>query len=238
MARSFVWSAKHSKIAYNTIIQSIKDGGLRLTDLQTRIKANLLSWIRRILLSSESSAAEMLRICTKEKDLTCILGAKRQYPTDLHARSPFYAEMLNTWKELHNFPPIGEEEIRREIIWYNALIQSPRNPFTRSRWNKWMDSGIRTNDDICMPDQGRIMGQQEIEEKHDFKTNFLYNLSVRNSIPFEWRRSLTREFAGDTEIKYEISIQGERIDILNSSPKTWYSAILRTKKQEIKCKET
>lgn len=234
MARSFVWSAKHSKVAYNTIIQPIKDGGLRLADIETRIKANLLSWIRRILTSTESSAAEMIRICTKERNLTCILAAKRQYPSDLHAKSPFYAEMLNTWKELHTFPPIGEEEIRREIIWYNSHIQTPRNPFTRSRWHKWMDSGIQTINDICMPNQGRIMGQQEIEEVHGFKTNFLDSLSIRNSIPFEWRRSLTGDFAGDTDPKYEISIQGERIDILNSSPRTWYSAMLKTKKQEIK----
>lgn len=238
MARSFVWSNKNSKVAYNIIIQSIRDGGLRLADLQTRIKTNLLSWIKRILLNTNSSAAEMLRTCTGEKDLALILGVKRQFPADLHVRSPLYAEMLNTWKEFHNFPPTSEDEIRREVIWYNSRIQTPRNPFTRNRWNKWMASGILTVNDICMPDQARLMGQQEIEERYNIQTNFLDNLSLRNSIPLEWRRSLTRDFVGDTDIKYEISTQGEKLDILNSSPKTWYSAILKSKRQEIKRKET
>lgn len=95
-----------------------------------------------------------------------------------------------------------------------------------------------TINDICMHAQDRLMGQQEIEETYHMNTNFLKNLSLRNSIPFEWRQTLTRDFAVDQRIKYEISVQGETLDILNSSPKKWYAMIVRGKRQENKRKES
>lgn len=38
IACSFLWSGKTSRIAYSTVIQSIRDGGLRVMDLETRCK--------------------------------------------------------------------------------------------------------------------------------------------------------------------------------------------------------
>lgn len=81
------------------------------------------------------------------------------------------------------------------------------------------------------------MGQNEIEEKYHLRANFLQNLSLRNSFPFQWRQSLTREFTGNPRVKYEIMVQYETLDHLNSTPKKWYQALLTTKKQEIKQKE-
>lgn len=238
MARGFLWSGKQSKVAYDTVIQLIRDGGLRLADLECRIKASLLSWVRRTLLSPESSAAETLRLCTQEKDLNLILGAKRHYPKEIIQQSPFYGDMLRVWEELHNFPPSNEEDIRSEIIWYNHHVESPRNPFNREQWNRWIAAGIMIVNDVCMPEQGRLMGQLELEDKYHLHTNFLQNLSFRNSLPFHWKQALTREFSGNPRVKFEIRVQNETIDILNSPPKKWYGALLSTKKQEIKRKES
>lgn len=110
LARTFVWSSKQSKVAYDTIIQSIKDGGLRLADLETRIKASLLAWVRRILLNTECSAAETLRTCTNENNLTLILGTKRHFHQNIKKRSSFYGEMLRIWKNSTTLP----QEMRRK----------------------------------------------------------------------------------------------------------------------------
>lgn len=88
MAHSFVWSGKQNKVAYNTIIQSARQGGPRLMDIETRVKVNLLSWVKRALLSEESSTAETLCLCTKEKDLPLSWGPRptfrRTYRKGLH----------------------------------------------------------------------------------------------------------------------------------------------------------
>lgn len=110
-------------MAYNTIIQSVEEGGLRLMDIGTRIKVNRLSWIRRIILAEESSVAETLRHLTNKKDITIILGSKCHFLKNIQERSPFYGQMLHTWDEYHNSLPQGEEEIRREVIWHNSRIE-------------------------------------------------------------------------------------------------------------------
>lgn len=47
--QEFIWDGKRSKIAYKTLILPITQGGLKLIDLDTRIQANMLQWIRRII---------------------------------------------------------------------------------------------------------------------------------------------------------------------------------------------
>lgn len=42
----FFWSDKRGKVAYNTLIQDISDGGLKLPDLATRLQATHLYWIK------------------------------------------------------------------------------------------------------------------------------------------------------------------------------------------------
>lgn len=46
IATEFLWAGKKPKIAYNNIIQNIPSGGLKLADLQTRVYANHISWIK------------------------------------------------------------------------------------------------------------------------------------------------------------------------------------------------
>lgn len=61
IASSFIWAGKRSKLAYSTIIQSIPEGGLRVMDLESRIKVYHLGWIRKILNNPESSSAEFVK---------------------------------------------------------------------------------------------------------------------------------------------------------------------------------
>ena len=35
----FIWDGKPSKIAYNVLVQSIEDGGLKLVDFESKVKA-------------------------------------------------------------------------------------------------------------------------------------------------------------------------------------------------------
>ena len=46
--RDFVWNNKPSKIKYTTLIAPIAQGGLQLQDLQTKIDANKITWIKNM----------------------------------------------------------------------------------------------------------------------------------------------------------------------------------------------
>jgi hypothetical protein len=44
----FLWNDKPAKISYKVLINDIKNGGLNLQDLRTKIKASKLAWIKKI----------------------------------------------------------------------------------------------------------------------------------------------------------------------------------------------
>lgn len=46
---AFLWNDRRPKISYESIIQPVDSGGLKLIDLRTRVQVNLLQWVRRLL---------------------------------------------------------------------------------------------------------------------------------------------------------------------------------------------
>ncbi len=50
--RDFLWDCKSSKIAYDTLIQPICKGGLKLMDFETKVKSLKETWVKRCLESS------------------------------------------------------------------------------------------------------------------------------------------------------------------------------------------
>lgn len=234
MACEFLWSGKRCKIAYNTLVQSIQDGGLKLMDLDTRVTISLLSWARRIIANPEGSAGNLVRIFCGESNPALIWASKRNFSNRLSAISPFYFEVLRTWHQFHNFNPVGEEDIREEIIWNNPRIPSLAEGRSRHRWDKWISAGIMTVGHLCHPTQGRLLGQQEVEDIFCIQPTFLEALAMRNYIPILWKRALTDSVQNKENISYKIRINGLTFDINDSSPKEWYRAAIQGKKQEIK----
>lgn len=132
--------------------------------------------------------------------------------------------------------PTDGEEVTREIIWFNSRITSANNMLARDQWHKWIEAGILTIGQITHPAEGRLLGQEEIAEKFGLNVNFLQALSLRSSIPFEWRKLLSNGNRGDQQPKYEFRIRDQKFDILNSHQRSWYKAIVLSKAQEIKRK--
>lgn len=234
IAREFLWSGRRSKIAYNLLLQSIQEGGLKLLDLGERVTVSLLAWARRIILFPDGTAGNMIRVFTGELNDVLIWASKRNFADSLTLTSPFYSEVLRMWNRFHDFDPKGELEIRDEIIWNNPRIPSLAEKRSRPRWDRWIDAGVLTIGHLCHPDLGRLRGQHELEEAFPITPTFLEALSIRNYIPITWKRAITQTVKSKDSITYEIKIDEKKFDIRNSSTKQWYTAIIQGKKQEIK----
>ena len=50
----FIWEGKTSKISYNTMIQTIENGGSGLTNLETKCNALMYNWINRYCNNEET----------------------------------------------------------------------------------------------------------------------------------------------------------------------------------------
>lgn len=65
----FLWSVKRSKITYALLIQDIDHGGLTLPELETRVTASLLAWIRHLWFNPESAWATVIKYHFKIPDI-------------------------------------------------------------------------------------------------------------------------------------------------------------------------
>lgn len=231
MACAFLWSQKKNKVVYGLVIQAIADGGLRLMDLQSRTEASMLSCIRRILANPRETSAEYLREILHEQDLKLILASKRSFSGTIRLRSPFYSEVLHTWEKFHNVPPQDEQEIRREVLWYNCRIGTKADMLTRPRWNHFIEKEIFTVGQICHPSDNRLLGQTELEDTFAIRTNFLETLALRNSVPHAWRGQITQNFDGDGEVRFEVVILDKKMDITKRNQKECYNALVAAKTQ-------
>lgn len=229
IACDFLWAGKSNKVAYNIIIQQVKFGGLHLMDLEHRVAASRLGWIRRALLSPHCSMAQTFaHIFSME--IHQVLTAKRNYKErDMElSRHPFYRQVILTWQKYHNFEPMDEQHIREEQLWDNIYIKSGQNVLDSSdaKWQKWQQAGIHTVHDLCHPTEGRILGQEEINECYKMKINFLNALTVRNCVPHVWRAKLSEHFSQQIDSRTTLQIDDSILDITKSSPKVWYESML------------
>lgn len=239
IACDFLWDGKRNKIAYSTVVQDTQNGGMRLADLQARFTASMISWARRIILSPESSAANLVKIYCGEANPLLVWAAKRDFSICLSGVSPFYTTVLQIWHKFHNSPPPeGEEEIRQELVWNNPKIPSLSEHRSRQRWSRWIGAGILTIDQLCHPTEDRLMGHEELGNAYPIQPTFLEALALRNSIPLQWRRALSKNFKGSDKISYGLNIHDHHFNLLDSAPKDWYRAIIKGCQQEIKRKKS
>lgn len=226
---AFIWDNKKAKIAYDSLILPVAEGGLNLIDLQTRTQAALLQMLRRILAHPALGAAAFLRQALAVDDLTEEFRTK---PVQIHRSMknlPYYQSILKLWFKFHTFYPTEETAIRQEALWGNRWITTEKGPLHNRPWSS---KGIRVIQDICHPTEDRLLSHIEVQEKYGIKCTFLEMLSIRLCIPLAWRQTLTKDW-----VLPPIFPRGPLLhfpdhdteDIRNISPKKTYSLLLLAK---------
>ena len=180
----FIWDGKPSKIAYNVLVQSIEDGGLKLVDFESKVKAAKIVFVKRLLDKSKArwkaSAPTFLNTNNTHLYFQC-----NQSKTE-KIKSKFYADVHNFWSEIQAIEQPTSAVIKNQVIWENRYITIQNKPF---RWQKWLQHGIRHVRDI-LSDEGDFLSHEEINHRYGVQCNFLNVLQIRHSIPFEWRQIL------------------------------------------------
>ena len=180
MIFKFLWKGP-DKVTRNSVINSIKNGGFNLIDIETQIKALRLSWIPRILDSTRKGpwksyfnhylkpyGGTFLLKCNYEfKDLTTLLNG-------------FYSDLLLWWEEFRN--TFSDINYAQRIIWNNKDIRiDNRSVF----YKLYYESGIVYVRDLIF--------ESDNKQSHDFyrqkglKTDFLTWTGLRLSVPKELR---------------------------------------------------
>ena len=178
MFYQYLWDKKPDKIKRNVITQNYADGGLRMTEIGTFIKALKLTWLRRILLNinkySEFLNTEYLFI------YECLqYGGKYFNVNNVNIKNEFWKDVilsLNTFIE--NVKPDSWKELLTIPLWYNHSIKVGGNViFYRS----WKNKGIITINDLLDPN-GEILSYADFQRKYQLPTNFLVYEGIVRSI--------------------------------------------------------
>jgi hypothetical protein len=196
MIVEFIWSGKSTKIAYNNIIQNIELGGLKLTDIESKIESILIGWIKRICNDNTCNWTATLKSYLKSSDMTNLFKENRDVIT---TDSLFYQSILNSWKKVREQKEITKFTIQNEIIWNNRFIKINNKTLN---WKKWKAKGIIKLSDI-LDRNGKFLTLVEIKNKYGISVNILDYISLTKNMPKDWIIKLSEKHSipNDEELK-------------------------------------
>ena len=108
---SFLWDGKTPKIKYSTIIGDYNDGGIKLVDIESKIKALQMGWVKR---SNQGQSwqhiFDSMNKITWERaihfniNISCVRGN-------------FYKCLLRSWQELYFNETFLDNVIKQPVIY-------------------------------------------------------------------------------------------------------------------------
>jgi hypothetical protein len=119
----FLWDGKPPKIKYPTIIAEVGDGGLKLQDLETKIQANKVMWIQRILDQVTLTPWKAYLQTKYRQAIHSMPLYNLDYNDITPIKEPFYNDMWKTYTKIHFNNPSQGEEVAKLYIWNNSLIK-------------------------------------------------------------------------------------------------------------------
>jgi exonuclease III len=181
---NFIWDNKPPKIKYKAMINKIEEGGLKLQDLESKIKSLKIKWIKNIWDETYNSPWKAYLNSKFKMDIGSIIQfniSEDELPIFIDG---FYTHMFQTWATLHIKEPETAEEICRQSIWHNTFIRVGRKTIC---YKRWLNSNINYIQDI-LDRRGKIMKQTELENKYNFRTDFLQYGGLIKAIPAKWKK--------------------------------------------------
>ena len=213
----FLWDGKPAKIAYNTLIQDIKKGGLKLVDFEMKVKSLKINWIKRLVDKDTTKWKAAALTFLKSKDMefyfSCNKSKQKIYPL-------FYQEIQHAWSDITRMKTAEPINVLNQTIWNNRYILINNKPVM---WDKWAKCGIKKVAHI-LDEDGNVLSYTKLNEIYNVNCNFLHVMQLKDSIPTEWKKTMKNYKA-----VYTSTFDDESI-VINGKP-CLLSKLGQTKKQ-------
>ena len=117
----FIWNGK-DKVKRQALISDFKNGGLKMLDIESLIKAKRVICLKKFLEDYQSSWKTILEELLSPVGGRFVLHCNFD-TTKLKISLPtYYKECLNTWAILNAKAPKSSQEVVNEIIWNNKFL--------------------------------------------------------------------------------------------------------------------
>ena len=187
MAFSFLWSKKPDKIKIKTIIADYLDGGLKMLDIETFIKAQKIMWIKRLCKPGDASWKAYPQYIFKKQlginSFKCNLNINNIPKVD-----NFYWSILKNWTDIQEREEdtLTAIDIRRQVLWLNKAIIINKQEI---KWNEWVNKNIFLIHDI-IDNKGNFLTMNELNHMYGIKNDIMKYNSLKDAIPKKWRELL------------------------------------------------
>lgn len=209
MICNYIWSDRRSKISYNTLIQKTEFGGLKLTDLDARIKASYVQWVRRLVKLGGCLNSDLAKIALQwPYDIMRLFQTKGKQKECYKETFSFYHKLISVWQEVHSYYPLEASEIKSESLWNNFMVADARGPMTVK--DSWARKGLWLVGDL-LGEEG-FLSHVQISDRYGIDCTFLDLLAIRQKLPPEWKHF---NYVNTPKVKGEIEIY---VNLDNSSP--------------------
>ena len=138
----FIWDGKPPKIAYDVLIQQIFDGGLKLTDFESKVKSLKSIWVNRLTDETHQRWKAAPKYFYKTSDFIQYFSYNQGHTKII---PKFYEDVHNSWSDIQKINTISVNNLINQTIWNNRYITIEKNPFL---WQKWQKLGINKIKDI------------------------------------------------------------------------------------------
>ena len=116
----FLWKGK-DKVKRTAVISDIRDGGLRMVDIETMIKAQQIMVVKKYLDNSPTGWKNILSFLLRKVGGPFLFHCNFELdslPLDLPV---FYRNCLDAWSSINKSSPATSKQIANEILWNNKI---------------------------------------------------------------------------------------------------------------------
>lgn len=195
----FLWNSGPDRIKRNVMIQDVKDGGLKMINTNIFIQSLKVSWLRRILLSSNECSWNTLSHVDFKKLL--LFGDGYAKRCIINLSNPFWIDVISSWKAFYKKcdTTVQIEDILNTPIWFNSELHHGENFYIK----QWYEKGIRNKTDL-ITENGTFYDFNEFKTVYNIRGTVLDFHGLLGRIPNSWKNILNNNAQICAETKYSV----------------------------------
>ncbi len=121
--QNVMWDGSILKFSQQTLIQSIQNGGLKLCNFETKVKALILCWVKGYVAMTMQHTPFYHKYSVNAPKLNILFSGNHILPSKLNI-SRFYTDVYNLYIENFNKEPLTIMETLNLLLWYNSFLNS------------------------------------------------------------------------------------------------------------------
>ena len=230
--KDFIWDNKRAKIKHSTLISDYKDGGLRDIDVDLKVRALQLSWLKR-LHDSNFHPWKVIpnHIFSKISACNSLFFPNFGLSSSASISIPiFYEQLISFWSQVSSSTPRTTSSMLSESIWNNNLILIDNKPISPIMFHNNVRSLFVAD---FFDHLGNILDWNSFRVKHNISEVLFFNwIRIIDAIPNHWRASIKAD-EGSSRVLCEFSphliVKANLFTMEKLTSRTFYDIMLVSK---------